>query len=168
QAMIRLHRNDLTGARRAVQDAEAVADRGSKLFDYRVLLAHALLLGAEGGAPRAYAALAERWRLCRSVGMAIDYPAVGPDLVRLARGAGDMDLAGEVADAVDEVAQRNDVPSMTASALRCRALVSDDLDAAVQGVDAYAAGQRLLEVALTCEEAAGLAARRGNADLARS
>ena len=167
-AMIRLHRNDLSGAWQAVQEAEAVADRGSKLFDYRVLLARALLVEAEGDPTAAYTALAERWRLCRSVGMAIDYPAVGPDLVRLARGAGDMDLAGEVADAVDEVAQRNDVPSMTASALRCRALVSDDLDAAVQGVDAYAAGQRLLEVALTCEEAAGLAARRGNADLARS
>ena len=59
QAMIRLHRNDLPGARRAVQDAEAVADRGSKLFDYRVLLAHALLLEAEGDAARAYSALAE-------------------------------------------------------------------------------------------------------------
>jgi DNA-binding CsgD family transcriptional regulator/tetratricopeptide (TPR) repeat protein len=168
QAMIRLHRNDLTGARRAVQDADAVADRGSKLFDYRVLLAHALLLEAEGDAPRAYAALAERWRLCRTVGMAIDYPAVGPDLVRLARAAGDTDLATEVVAAVDEVAERNQVPSITAAALRCRALSTDDLEAATQAVDAYAEGQRLLEVALACEEAAGLAARQGERDLARS
>ena len=132
QAMIRLHRNDLPGARRAVQDAEAVADRGSKLFDYRVLLAHALLLEAEGDAARAYSALAERWRLCRTVGMAIDYPAVGPDLVRLARAAGDVDLATEVVAAVDEVAERNQVPSITAAALRCRALLTDDLEAATQ------------------------------------
>jgi hypothetical protein len=112
--------------------------------------------------------MAERWRLCRSVGMAIDFPAVGPDLVRLARTAGDLDLAGEVAAAVDEVAERNQVPSITGAALRCRALVTEDLDAAMQAVDAYAEGQRLLEVALTCEEAAGLAARQGDGDVARS
>jgi DNA-binding CsgD family transcriptional regulator/tetratricopeptide (TPR) repeat protein len=168
QAMIRLYRNDLPGARRAVQDAEAVADRGSRLFDFRVLLARALLLEAEGDARQAYTALADRWRLCRSVGMAIDYPAVGPDLVRLARAAGDLDLAAEVTAAVDEVAERNEVPSITGAALRCRGLVADDLDAAVGAVDAYAQGHRVLEEALTCEEAAGLVARRGDGDQARA
>jgi DNA-binding CsgD family transcriptional regulator/tetratricopeptide (TPR) repeat protein len=168
QAMIRLYRNDLPGARLAIQDAEAVADRGSRLFDYRVLLARALLLEAEGDTTQAYTELAERWRLCRSVGMAIDYPVVGPDLVRLARAAGDLDLATEVAFAVDEVAGRNQVPSVTGAALRCRGLLTDDLDAAVRAVDAYAEGQRLLEVALSGEEAADLAARHGASDTARS
>jgi DNA-binding CsgD family transcriptional regulator/tetratricopeptide (TPR) repeat protein len=167
-AMIRLYRNDLPGARRAVQDADAFADRGSRLFDYRVLLAHALLLEAEGDAAQAYLALADRWRLCRSVGMAIDFPAVGPDLVRLARAAGDMDLATEVAAAVAEVAERNQVPSITGAALRCRGLLADDLDAAVRATDAYADAQRLLEVALAREEAADLASRSGDSDLARS
>jgi DNA-binding CsgD family transcriptional regulator len=46
--------------------------------------------------------------------------------------------------------------------------VSDDLDAATQAVDAYAEGRRPLEVALTCEEAADLAGRRGERDLGRS
>jgi DNA-binding CsgD family transcriptional regulator/tetratricopeptide (TPR) repeat protein len=168
RAMIRLHRNDLSGARQAVRDAEAFADRGSKLFDYRVLLADALLLEAEGDAHGAYSALAERWPLCRGVGMAFDYPMVGPDLVRLARAVGDLDLATEVATAVQDVADRNTVPSIDGSALRCRGLLTDDLDAAASAVDAYAEGQRPLEVALTCEEAAGLAARRGEGDLARS
>jgi DNA-binding CsgD family transcriptional regulator len=167
-AMIRLHRNDLSGARQAVRDAEIVADRGSKLFDYRVLLAHALLLEAEGDATEAYAALSERWRLCRTVGMAIDYPVVGPDLVRLARKAGDLDLAREVTEAVEEVAHRNDAPSITGAALRCRGLLSDDVEAATQAIDAYAEGQRPLEVALTCEEAAALVTRRGEQDVARS
>ncbi|MGA8247376.1 MAG: AAA family ATPase [Nocardioides sp.] len=168
QATIRLYRNDLPGAWQAVRDAEAVADRGSRLFDYRVLLARALLLEAEGDAAQAYAALAGRWRVCRSADMAIDYPAVGPDLSRLARAAGDTDLAEEVLAAVEEVAERNQVPSMTGAALRCRGLVTDDLDAAVQAVESYAEGRRLLEVALASEEAAGLAARRGDEDLARS
>jgi len=168
QAMIRLYRNDLPGARQAIQDAEAVADRGSRLFDYRVLLARALLLEAEGDTTQAYSEMADRWRLCRSVGMAIDYPVVGPDLVRLARSAGDMDLALEVAAAVDGVAVRNQVPSITGAALRCRGLLTDDLDAATRAVEAYAEGRRLLEVALTCEEAADLAARQGNTESARS
>ncbi len=79
-----------------------------------------------------------------------------------------MDLAREVSAAVEEVADQNDVPSITGAALRCRGLVSDDLGAATQAVDAYAEGQRPLEVALTCEEVAGLAARQGEGDLARS
>jgi DNA-binding CsgD family transcriptional regulator len=133
-----------------------------------VLLAHAQLLEAEGDPRGAYAELAERWRLCRTVGMAIDYPAVGPDLVRLARAADDPGLAAEVTEAVEEVAKRNAVPSITGAALRCRALLTDDVEAAVQGVDAYAEGQRLLEVALTCEEAAALTSRRGDGDLTRS
>jgi DNA-binding CsgD family transcriptional regulator/tetratricopeptide (TPR) repeat protein len=168
RAMIRLHRNDLNGARQAVADAEAVADRGSRLFDYRVLLAHALLLEADGDAPQAYATLAERWRLCRSVGMAIDYPAVGPDLVRLSRMAGDTELAREVAEAVDDVAQRNEAPSVTGAALRCRALATDDVEAGIRAVAAYADGQRQLEVALTSEETARIAADQGELDLARS
>jgi DNA-binding CsgD family transcriptional regulator/tetratricopeptide (TPR) repeat protein len=167
RAVIRLYRNDLPGARRAIRDAETFADRGSRLFDYRVLLAQALLLEAEGDVPRAYRALADRWRLCRSVGMAIDYPAVGPDLVRLARATGDADLAAEVADAVAAVAERNDVPSITGAALRCRALLSDDLDAAREAADAYARGRRVLEEALSCEDAARLAARQGDPGLAR-
>ena len=167
QAMIRLYRNDLPGARRAIQDAEALADRGSRLFDYRVLLARALLLEAEGDAPRAYRALADRWQLCRGVGMAIDYPAVGPDVVRLARAAGDADLAEEVTAAVAAVAERNQVPSFTGAALRCRAVGTDDLDAALGAVDAYAEGHRVLEEALACEDAAGLAAARGDTDRAR-
>jgi DNA-binding CsgD family transcriptional regulator/tetratricopeptide (TPR) repeat protein len=168
QATIRLYRNDLSGARQAIQDAEVVADRGSRLFDYRVLLAQALLLEAEGDAHQAYSALADRWRLCRSVGMAIDYPAVGPDLVRLARAAGDLVLAREVLAAVEDVAGRNQVPSLAGSALRCRALLTDDLDVALGAVDAYAEGRRLLEVALAGEEAADLATRRGDTVLARS
>jgi DNA-binding CsgD family transcriptional regulator len=133
-----------------------------------VLLAHALLLEADGDAPQAYATLAERWRLCRSVGMAIDYPAVGPDLVRLSRLAGDTELAREVAEAVDDVARRNEVPSMTGAALRCRALATDDVEAGTRAVAAYADGQRRLEVALTSEETARIAADQGELDLARS
>ena len=124
QAVIRLHRNDLPGAWQAVEKAAAVGDRGSRLFDYRALWARALLLEAEGDTAGAFETLAGRWQLCRDASMAIDYPLVGPDLVRLARATGDACLAEEVADAVAAVAFGNDVPSITGAALRCRGLLN--------------------------------------------
>ena len=168
QAVIRLHRNDLPGAWQAVDKAAAVADRGSRLFDYRALWARALLLEAEGDTATAFTTLAGRWRLCRDASMAIDYPLVGPDLVRLARAAGDVGLAEEVADAVAAVAFGNDVPSITGAALRCRGLLTDDAEVLNQALDAYASSPRRLEIALTCEETADLTARQGDATGARS
>jgi DNA-binding CsgD family transcriptional regulator len=138
------------------------------LFDYRALLAHALLLEAQGDTTKAFSTLAERWRMCQDVGMAIDYPVVGPDLVRLARAVGDLDLAEEVAAAVDGVAAANEVPSITGAALRCRGLLADDAEAMARALEAYAAGPRRLELALTCEEAADLATRHGDPDDART
>jgi DNA-binding NarL/FixJ family response regulator len=168
QAVIRLHRNDLPGAWQAVEKAAAVGDRGSRLFDYRALWARALLLEAEGDTAGAFETLAGRWRLCRDASMAIDYPLVGPDLVRLARGVGDSCLAEEVTDAVAAVAFGNDVPSITGAALRCRGLLTDDAEAFTQALDAYANSPRRLELALTCEEAADAAARHGDTTGARS
>jgi DNA-binding CsgD family transcriptional regulator len=162
QAIIRLHRNDLPGAWQAVENASAFADRGSRLFDYRALLARALLLEAEGDTAQAFTTLADRWRVCQDAGMAIDYPVVGPDLVRLARSVCDMDLAEEVTAAVNDVASANQVPSITGAALRCRGLLSDDAEAMTQALDAYSDSPRRLELALTCEEAAGLVARQGD------
>ncbi|HZC69273.1 MAG TPA: AAA family ATPase [Jatrophihabitans sp.] len=168
QAIIRLHRNDLPGAWQSVDNAAAVADRGSRLFDYRALLARALLLEAEGDTPAAFTTLADRWRICQDAGMAIDYPVVGPDLVRLARAVGDADLAEEVASAVNDVASANRVPSITGAALRCRGLLTDDAEAMAGALDAYSKSPRRLELALTCEEAAGLIARQGDTAGARS
>lgn len=167
-ALIRLHRNDLPGARQAVENATSMGDRGSRLFDYRALWAHALLLEAEGDTEQAFATLADRWRLCQDAGMAVDYPVVGPDLVRLARAVGDVNLAEQVAAAVSEVAADNHVPSITGAALRCRGLLIDDADVLTRAVDAYAEGPRLLELALTCEEAADPTARAGDTTRARS
>jgi DNA-binding NarL/FixJ family response regulator len=167
-ALIRLHRNDLSGARQAVENATALADRGSRLFDYRLRWAHALLLEAEGDTGQASRLLSDGWRLCHGADMGVDYPVVGPDLVRLACTVGDVDLAERVTAAVGEVAGNNHVPSMTGAALRCRGLLTDDADLLAQAIDAYAAGPRLLELALTCEEAADLTARRGDDTTARS
>jgi DNA-binding CsgD family transcriptional regulator/tetratricopeptide (TPR) repeat protein len=167
-ALIRLHRNDLSGARRAIDDATALGDRGSRLFDYRLHWAHALLLEAEGDMPRAASLLSRGWRLCHGADMGVDYPVVGPDLVRLACTVGDTDLAQHVTAAVGDVAAANHIPSMTGAALRCRGLLTRDAELLTQALDAYDAGPRRLELASTCEEAADVTARQGDDAAARS
>ncbi len=169
QAMIRLHRNDLPGARQAVDKARrGVADRGSRLFDYRALWPRALLLEAEGDTPQAFttaggavAAVPERRH-----GHRLPARRTGPGAPG-ARGRR-CGLAEEVAAAVATVAFGNHVPSITGAALRCRGLLTDDARRRARRVDAYASSPRRLELALTCEEAAGLAARRGDTAGARS
>ncbi|QGH69679.1 AAA family ATPase [Pseudactinotalea sp. HY158] len=167
-ALIRLHRGDLAGARSAVDAAETIGDRGSRLFDHRVRWARALLREAEGDPAGAYRMLAAGWRGCRAAGMAVDYAVIGPDLVRLARAAGDLESAEEVTRVVTAVASANDVASISGAALRCRALLRDDADAANGAIDAYVGGARRLEAALVREEAAGLAAAQGRRDDARA
>jgi DNA-binding CsgD family transcriptional regulator/tetratricopeptide (TPR) repeat protein len=168
QALVRFHRNDLEGARQALDNAAIFADRGSRLFEYRLLWPHALLLEAEGEATAALEEMSGQWRICQDAGMAVDYPTVGPDLVRLACAAGDVDLATEVATAVAEVAATNDVPSFTGAALRCEALLSGDADVMRRAIAAYAKGPRELERGLACVEAADQSAARGDAESARS
>lgn len=166
-ALIRLHRGDLIGAREAVDDASAVSDRGSRFFDYRAAWARALVLEADGDEVGALQALAERWRPSVDARTAADFPVVGPDLVRMARAANQIDLAEEVAEAVMKVAAENRVRSYTAAALRCTGLLADDAAAMSRAVEEYAAAPRRVEAALTCEETADIAMRRHDSALAR-
>jgi DNA-binding CsgD family transcriptional regulator len=92
---------------------------------------------------------------------------LGPDLIRLALASGDAERAQVVAAAVAGLAERNQVPSLTAAALRCRGLADDDpetLDAAAQ---AYQPGTRPLELAGACEDAGAAFARHADPGRAR-
>ena len=79
--------------------------------------------------------------LVRRLGLALDYPAVGADLVRLALAAGDMARARQAAAPVTEVAAGNDVPWMTGEALRCQGLIEDDPEILQAAVAPTAAGR---------------------------
>ena len=160
-ALIRLHRNDLPGAR----DAAAPGELSAVGADYRTdwsAWVQALLLEADGELADALATLSDDWDRCAKSGRALEYPVIGPDLVRLALAAGEAGRAREVAAAVTHVASRNEVPWITAAALRCQGLVGDDPGVLEEAVRAYTRGSRPLELALTCEDAAAAAARRGN------
>lgn len=168
EAMIRLHRNELTRAREAadaaVHQTAATATRYNTQWAQK---AHALVIDASGDVAGAYAELAAVWDECTQLGLAMEYRALGPDLVRLALAVGDSQRARRVPDAVAKVAAMNDVPSLTGVALRCRGLAEDDADVLEEAATFYAAGTRPLEHAQACEDAGAAFARRGEVDRAR-
>jgi len=163
-SLIRLHRNDLRGARDAVR-AVPGEPPGTGAGGYRAdwsAWAQALLLEADGEHADALATLSDCWDRCARPGLAVEYPVIGPDLVRLALVAGDAGRARDVAAAVTGVASRNEVPWITGAALRCQGLADGDADILQAAVNAYASGPRPLELALTCEDAGAAFARQGN------
>ena len=162
-SLIRLHRNDLPGARDAAGAAPGEL-RGTGA-GYRAdwsAWAQALLLEADGELADALETLSGCWDRCVTSGLAVEYPVIGPDLVRLALAAEDAGRARDVAAAVVGVASRNEVPWIAGAALRCQGLAENDADILQAAVDAYARGSRPLELALTCEDAGAAFARRGN------
>jgi DNA-binding CsgD family transcriptional regulator len=163
-SLIALRRGDLQHAEAdAGSAARELAAGGPRYRGHWALWARALLLEAGGNVADAFATLDGCWDLCARSGLAIEYPALGPDLVRLALAAGEEDRAAQVAAAVAGVAARNDVPSLAGAALRCRGLVERDPTVLRSAVDAYAQGPRPLELALTAEDAGTGFARRGDA-----
>ncbi|HET6749023.1 MAG TPA: AAA family ATPase [Actinomycetes bacterium] len=163
-SLMALRRGDLQHAEAAAADAaRELAAGGPRYRSHWALWARALLLEAGGDVPGAFATLDGCWDLCARSGLAIEYPALGADLVRLALAAGEEGRAAQVAAAVAEVAARNDVPSLAGAALRCQGLVERDPAVLRSAVEAYAQGPRPLELALTAEDAGRGFARRGDA-----
>ena len=114
---------------------------------------HALILEADGERGRALATLADTWDRCTSAGLALEYPAVGQDLVRLALTADDLARARDSSALVTELASGNDLPWMTGAVLRCQGLVQDDAEILKDAAVAYSRGARPLGLALACEDA---------------
>jgi len=114
----------LTHGDRTIEHAADVvpqlADTGLRYRAHWALWAGALLLEANGATAKASAALTEVWDQCARPGLAIEYPALGPDLLRLALAVGDRARARQVAAAVADLAARNDIPWLTGTALRCQ------------------------------------------------
>jgi DNA-binding CsgD family transcriptional regulator len=167
-SLISLHRNDLGRAEEAA--AAAARDVVGRGPDYRTTWAdwpRALLLEARGQPGQAFVTMSGIWDTFTGSGHAVEYPALGVDLVRLALAAGDPGRAALASAAVAEVASRNDVPWMTGAALHCRGLVDDDAEILNAAAAAYACGSRPLGHALACHDAGAALARLGYTDRAR-
>jgi DNA-binding CsgD family transcriptional regulator len=166
-SLIAVHRNDLERASELASAADDELDHGGERYPgHWSARTRALLLEAAGDAPAAYAALGECWDQSVSAGLAVEYPALGPDLVRLALAVGDHARARQVTSAVDAVAARNDVASLDGAALRCRGLCDDDAELLQHSVEVYGRSPRPLQLALTCEEAGAALVRSGDRDRA--
>ena len=164
---ISVHRNDLGRAREAAAAADRnLAGWGSGHSMTWVAWPRALILEADGEPGQALATMAGLWDWCASAGLALEYPAIGADLVRLALAAGDLGRARQASAAVAEVASDNDVAWMRGEALRCQGLIEDDPEILQAAADAHARGSRPLELALACENAGSAFARRGHAERA--
>jgi DNA-binding CsgD family transcriptional regulator/TolA-binding protein len=162
-SLIALHRGDLSAAEEAAARAEGeLAATGPRHRSHWAMWARALLLEAGGAVPDAFATLDGCWEVCARCGFTIEYPVLGPDLVRLALAADEAGRAAQVATAVAEVAAGDDVPSLTGAALRCRGLVERDPGILRSAVDAYARSTRPLELALAAEDAGAGFARQGD------
>jgi DNA-binding CsgD family transcriptional regulator len=160
--LIRLHRNDLSGARDAAGVTAGQLSEVTPRQGNWSAWAQALLLEAEGELAQALAILGGCWDRCASYGLVREYPVIGADLVRLALAAGDPGRARDVTAAVTSVASRNEVPWITGAALRCQGLAEDDVGILDAAVSAYACGSHPLELALAAEDAGAAFARQGN------
>jgi DNA-binding CsgD family transcriptional regulator len=167
-SLISLHRNDLSRAQEAASAAERdLAGRSSGYVMSLAVWPRALIQEAGGEPAQALASLAGAWDTCGRLGLALEYPAVGADLVRFALAAGDIGRARDVSAAVTEVASGNEVPWMTGAALRCRGLIEDDAEILQAATAACAGGSRPLGLALACEDAGAAFARQGRLGRAR-
>ena len=164
---ISVHRNDLGRAREAAATADrSLAGWGNGHAMTWVAWPRALILEAGGEPGRALATMAGLWDWCTGAGLALEYPAIGADLVRLALAAGDLGRARQASAAVAEVAAGNDVAWMTGEALRCEGLIEDDPEILQAAADAHARGSRPLRLALACENAGSACGRHGHAERA--
>ncbi len=163
-SLIALHRNDLERAALAASAAgRELTGSGWRYRGHWARWVQALLAEARGDIRSAFVTLAECWDRCAGSGLTIEYPLLGPDLVRLAVATGDHARADQVTSAVAGVAADNGVASFTGSALRCQGMRDGDPDALRSAVDAYAQSPRPLELALACEETGVALAKVGNA-----
>jgi DNA-binding CsgD family transcriptional regulator len=169
RAVIVLHRGDLPAAERAVAAAQRELEAiGPQLgFDW-LGWAHSLVLEALGQREASLATLCRTWETCADQGLLSTLPVLGPDLVRLARDAGDPERAEQAASAVEAIAARNPgVATLAGTALRCRGLLEDNPEVLLRAVDAYRNGPRPLAIALACEDAAVALGRAGSVLRAR-
>ena len=165
---ISLHRNDLHRAREAADAGDRYrAGWGCGHAISWVAWPRALICEAEGQDGQALSTMAALWDWCANSGQVPELPVIGADLVRLALATGDVARARQAADAVAEVAARNDLAWMTGEALRCRGLADDDPEALQASVAAHGRGSRPLRLAMACEDAGRCLARHGQADRAR-
>jgi DNA-binding CsgD family transcriptional regulator len=165
-AQIAVHRGDIDRAHQILDSAEAEMIRvGPQVGIDWMMWTRALALEA-GDRAAAFTALGNCWDLYSALGVLQTVQTTGPDLARLAHGAGDHERATMTAERAADVAGMLGTTTSRVAALRCRAWADGDLDVALEAQVAARESVRVIDVAMTTEEV-GLrlrdAGRKGDA-----
>lgn len=164
RSMIALHRGDLPAAEAfATAGEQELAATGPQYRADWALWARGLILERRGDAAAAQV-LGAAWDACAAYGIVAEFPLLGPDVVRVALAAGDRERAERVEVEVAALAGRVGVPSVTAAARRCRALLTGAPEDFLATADAYDACPRPLDRALAWVEAGERLAAAGHPD----
>ncbi|MGH9268150.1 MAG: hypothetical protein ACRD0D_08225, partial [Acidimicrobiales bacterium] len=160
-AWVGIHRGELVTAQAHMEEAvreflvsttaswQAEASEGLEAAGARWplewgLWINALLNEARGDQAQALGDLENAWSAAAPLRYFLGYRLFGPDLVRIAAGAGNHALASAVTDEVAEGARRCGVASATAAALRCQGLLDDDAMALAAAADAFRSTPRAM------------------------
>ena len=154
-ADVALHRGELGAAQAAVDEARRRLVAGPVEIGYEWMSwIGALLLEAQGRPVRALARLGETWIEIAPVRyLQATARAIGPDLVRMAKAAGDRPCAASVTEELEGSAPRSGTPTARGLALRCRGLLDEDVGALVAAVEVHREGPRPYLLAVACEDA---------------
>lgn len=166
-ARFALGRGELSATEEHLAAAHELLAVGGHLFGVDVLLwTQAAVFETQGEPASALALLTRVWDETEGMRYLLQYRNFGPELVRLARSAGDLERASRVAAAMEEVAGRSSSVTATAAALLARGLAADDAAVLVDAVTHYRRSPRRIELAMACEEAAAALSAAGDSDQA--
>ncbi|MGH3944580.1 MAG: ATP-binding protein [Pseudonocardiaceae bacterium] len=150
RVMIAVHRNELARADDLLVAAATAPGPGAHWVEW----ARGLHEEARGRTESAASALRDAWAACTRTGTVIDYPLLGPDLVRLLLAVDDQAAAERAAAQVEEVAVRAGTATARGSVLRCRGLLHGDPQTLGQAARVLADQANPLVIAQVSEEAA--------------
>jgi len=121
---------------------------------------------ARGGAAT-FPALWELWAQTATMRGLTQFRSIAPDLVKAAVAAERPDVAEAVVTEIEDLAARSPVPSVLASARRCRALVDGRPEALTSAADLVGATPWRMDYVWACQDAAEVLAELGVDDRAR-
>lgn len=161
-AAVALHRDRLADARASASAARRVLESARSLLGIDLAFwIEALILEASGDVEGAAATVATAWDLLEPMPHFPTRRMIAPDAVRLLRDH-EPRRAARIAAHVTELAQLvPDVPSIAATAMRCRGLLEDDAPLLRAAAATLAATPRRLDAVLSSLDAADALGRHG-------
>ena len=168
RAWIHVHRDELERAEQLVEQAKGALAAG--VPSYRMgwtTWAEAMLEEAVGREAEAVETLWGAWAEATAAGAFGEQRVFAPELARLLAAAGEADRLAEVASAIEELSRANPgLRTVSALAVRCRALADGDADGLVRAAELHPDGLRPHDRGLALEDAAVALARVGERERA--